>query len=269
MSPLQGVVERLIGRLKGDPGYRIVTAYTDRQLATVLWFRGLQVLRGLPLRVSTRGVHGMMFRGRRVVVEHAHQLTAGPGLILEDNVFINALARDGVVLGRNVTIARGASLTCTGVLAELGVGIRVGDRSAIGAGSFLGGQGGINIGDDVILGPGVRIFSENHRYEHVDRDIRTQGQARAAAAIDNDCWIGAGATILAGVTIGTGTVVAAGAVVTKSILPFSLVAGVPARVLKSRQPTVTRESELAPPPVAEPEQPARRPRHSSALPADR
>src|SRR5207253_1319254 len=118
------------------------------------------------------GVRGPVFRGRRVVVEHGAQLAAGPGLVIEDGVTINALSRDGIVLGNRVTVARHATLVCTGVIAELGVGIRVGDRSAVGAGSFLAGQGGIRIGDDVLLGPAVRVFSENHASESVDRTIR-------------------------------------------------------------------------------------------------
>ena len=106
----------------------------------------------------------------------------------------------------------------------------------MGAASFLGGQGGIVIGTDVIMGPGVRIFSENHRTDAMDRPIRAQGVTRATVRIDDDCWIGAGATILAGVTIGTGSVVAAGAVVTHDVPPWSVVAGVPARVVRSRSP---------------------------------
>jgi acetyltransferase-like isoleucine patch superfamily enzyme len=176
-----------------------------------------------------------VFRGRRVVVEHAYQLSAGPGLILEDGAFISALSLNGVKLGRNVTIARGAVLTCTGVIARIGDGIRIGDRSAVGAGSFIGGQGGVSIGDDVIMGAGVRIFSENHEYQALDRPIRAQGETRRGVAIDDDCWIGAGATIVDGVSVGTGCVIAAGAVVTRSVPPFTIAAGVPARAIGSRQ----------------------------------
>jgi acetyltransferase-like isoleucine patch superfamily enzyme len=200
----------------------------------VLWHRGRQVLRGLPLRAHARDVRGLVFRGRRVVVEHGYQLRAGAGLILEDGVHVGALSRDGISLGSNVTVGRGAVLACTGVLAELGVGITIGDRSAVGAGSFLGGQGGIVIGADVLLGPGVRIFSENHAHDALDRPIRAQGQRRAPVTIADDCWFGAGATILAGVTIGTGCVIAAGAVVTRDVPRYSIVAGVPARVIRSR-----------------------------------
>jgi acetyltransferase-like isoleucine patch superfamily enzyme len=191
-------------------------------------------------------VRGAVFRGRYVVVEHAYSLTSGPGLILEDGVLIHALSRDGISLGRNVTIARGATLTCTGVLAELGVGIRIGDRCAVGAGSFLGGQGGISVGSDVIMGPAVRIFSENHNHESIDRPIREQGQTRARVTIEDDCWLGSGVTILAGVTIGRGSVIAAGAVVTRDVPSFSVAGGVPARVLRSRRPEEDSREAQAP-----------------------
>lgn len=234
MSRLQALVERLVTGLKRDPEYRIESSYSDRQLVTVLWYRGMQIMRGMSLRLSARRVRGPVFRGRRVVIEHLHQLSSGPGLILEDGAVINALSRDGVCLGRNVTVGRAATLICTGVVARMGVGIRIGERSAIGAGSYLGGQGGITIGDDVIIGPGTRIFSENHNYADSHRPIRAQGESRVGVTIGNDCWIGASVTIVDGVTIGHGCVIAAGAVVTRSIAPLLVAAGVPARVLRSR-----------------------------------
>jgi acetyltransferase-like isoleucine patch superfamily enzyme len=236
MSVLRSLVEPLVRRVKGDPSHRIAAGLSDRQLATILWHRGRQYLRGIPLRLRARGVRGAVFRGRRAVVEHAYAFSSGPGLILEDAVLVNALSARGITLGRNVTIARGATVTCTGVIAELGEGISVGDRSAVGAGSFLGGQGGIRVGNDVIMGPGVRIFSENHNHDDPSVPIRTQGQTRAAVTIEDDCWVGAGATILAGVTIGRGSVIAAGAVVTRDVPAYSVAGGVPARVLRSRRP---------------------------------
>lgn len=236
MSRLQSFVQWAASRFKHDADYRIASAYSDRQLVAILWYRGLQLIRGLPLRALLRGVRGAVFRGRRVVIEHGYQLRAGPGLILEDDVFISALSANGMVLGRNVTIARGASLVCTGVVARMGIGIRIGDRSAIGAGSFLGGQGGIVIGADVIMGPGVRIFSENHVASETDRPIRAQSETRRGVEIGDDCWIGAGATIVDGVIIGTGCVVAAGAVVTRSVASYAVVAGVPAKVIRTRSP---------------------------------
>lgn len=236
MSILARLMEPIVAGIKRDPKYQLAPDLSSEQLAIVLWHRSRQIVRGLPLRLRARAVHGVVFRGRRVVVEHARQLASGPGLILEDLVTINALSRDGIVLGRNVTIARGATLLCTGVLAELGDGIRLGDRCAVGAGSFLGGQGGLFVGDDVIMGPGVHIFTENHRFDVAELPIRAQGNTRASVSIERDCWIGASATIVAGVSIGVGSVVAAGAIVTHDVPAFAVVAGVPARVIKWRRP---------------------------------
>jgi acetyltransferase-like isoleucine patch superfamily enzyme len=247
VSLLQSFVETLVGSLKSNPEYRIASDYENAQLATILWHRGRQFVRGVPLRLRASGVQGLVLRGRNVVVEHARQLSTCPGLILDDAVFITALSRDGIILGHNVRIARAATLLCTGVIAEMGVGIRIGDRSAVGAGSFLGGQGGIAIGDDVIMGPGVRIYSENHRFDMADRPIRAQGVIREAVSIGNDCWIGGGVTILAGVSIGAGSVIAAGSVVPRDIPPLSVAAGVPARVIRARQRAEVHVPGLFPP----------------------
>lgn len=166
-------------------------------------------------------------------MQHAYQVLAGKSLIIEDGVHINALSANGIVLGNNVTIAKYAILTCTGVIANRGTGIEIGNNSGIGAQSFLGGQGGIKIGNDVIMGPQVKIFSENHNYDRSDVIIRKQGESRKGISIEDNCWIGAGVTILDGVTISKGCVVAAGSVVTKSIPKNSIAAGVPAKVIKT------------------------------------
>jgi acetyltransferase-like isoleucine patch superfamily enzyme len=165
---------------------------------------------------------------------HGRNLNVGKSLIIEDGVYIDALSEEGIILGNNVTIAKQSILICTGVIRKIGKGIQIGNNSAIGAQSFIGGQGGVNIGNDVIMGPGVRIFSENHIYKDKKELIRLQGESRKGVAIGDNCWIGASSTILDGVTIGNGCVIAAGSVVTKDIPSNSVAAGVPAKVVKNR-----------------------------------
>jgi len=121
-----------------------------------------------------------------------------------------------------------------GPKAYKGTGITIGDRTGISARAYFAGQGGITIGDDVIMGPGVQIFSENHNFSDSATTIKAQGVTKAPVIIGNNCWLGAGTTILAGVTVGDGCVVAAGSVVNKSIPANSIAAGVPAKVIKSR-----------------------------------
>lgn len=231
---IRSLVERLIRRLKGDSRYTLQTAYSTRELLIVLWWRGLQVLRGLRLLVTLGHAEWPLFCGRRVRVEHGYHVSTGPSLILDDGVFISGLSEKGVVLGRNVTVGQGTVIVGTGVVARRGVGVVIGNRSGVGAHSYVGGQGGVRIGDDVIMGPGVRIFSENHVYSDRDMTIRLQGETRREVVIEDDCWIGAGATILSGVVVGRGAVVAAGAVVNRSVEPFTVVGGVPAKPIAGR-----------------------------------
>lgn len=228
------LIEKTVATLKKDPSYRIKLDYSTRQLIAIIHYRAQQAMRGLVRRWQFGAAEGLLFCGHSVRVEFGFMIRAGSGLILEDDVKINALSTQGIRFGNNVTLGRGAILVCTGVVANKGEGIRIGSNSAIGALSFLGGQGGITIGDNVIMGPSVRIFSENHNFEDPSVPIRKQGESRKGVVIEDDCWIGAGATILDGTVIGTGSVVAAASVVTRSVPPFSVVAGVPAKVIKSR-----------------------------------
>lgn len=228
------ISEGIIRKLKRDPSYTIQSVYSNRQFIAILTGRFFQALRGIWLKLRLGHSKGIIFAGRRVVVEHAYAVRAQHSLIVEDNVFINGLSKAGIILGSNVTIAKGSILICTGVISNLGEGIQIGNNSAVGAQSFLGGQGGITIGNDVIMGPHVRIFSENHNMQQVDVVIRKQGESRKGVVIGDNCWIGAGVTILDGVTIGEGAVIAAGSVVTRNVPAFAVSGGVPAKVLKSR-----------------------------------
>ena len=85
------------------------------------------------------------------------------------------------------------------------------------------------------MAPGVKMFAENHEFDRVDVPIKAQGVERQPIVVEDDCWIASGVTILAGVTVGRGAVIAAGTVVSKDVEPYSIVAGVPAKVIGQRQ----------------------------------
>ncbi|HEY4304912.1 MAG TPA: sugar O-acetyltransferase [Gemmatimonadaceae bacterium] len=90
--------------------------------------------------------------------------------------------------------------------------------------------GGLDIGDDVMIGPNVSLITSGHPLEPSQR---RNGVIAKPIWIERNVWIAAGATIIGGVTVGENSVVAAGAVVTKSVPPNSLVGGNPARVIRS------------------------------------
>ncbi len=228
------MIEKLIRKLKNNPDYKWESTYTGRDLFIVTWARGWQALRGLALKPFLKSSLGLVFVGRNVRVRHAYRLSTGKNLILDDNVSINALSANGIHFGDHVSIARDSILFCTGVIAQQGTGITIGHRTGIGARAFIGGQGGVTIGNDVITGPNIQIFSENHNFDNTSVIIKDQGVSKQPTVIGNNCWLGGGITILAGVTIGDGCVIAANSVVTKSVPANSVVAGVPAKVIKTR-----------------------------------
>lgn len=94
----------------------------------------------------------------------------------------------------------------------------------------------IRIGDNCLVADGVHFYDHDHRVDDPRRPIREQGYVASPISMGNDVWIGARAIVLKGVTIGDGAVVAAGSVVTQDVPPYSVVGGVPAKVLKYRRP---------------------------------
>ena len=93
-------------------------------------------------------------------------------------------------------------------------------------------SGGIEIGNDVSIAHGVTLMTQNHSYEDRNIPIKDQPVISKPIIIEDNVWIGAKATVLYGRRIGKNSVIAAGAVVTKDVPPNTVVAGVPARVIK-------------------------------------
>ncbi|UDL89118.1 sugar O-acetyltransferase [Mesorhizobium sp. PAMC28654] len=90
--------------------------------------------------------------------------------------------------------------------------------------------GGLDIGDDVMIGPNVSIITSGHP---IEPSQRRAGVIAKPIVIERNVWIAAGATIIGGVTVGENSVVAAGSVVTRDVPPNSLVGGNPARLIRS------------------------------------
>lgn len=110
----------------------------------------------------------------------------------------------------------------------------IGARSSVNRGSVLNCGGGIEIGQDVLIGPNVILYSQNHVYADSVRPISEQGYVLERLTIEDDVWIASNAVVLPGVTVAKGCVIGAGAVVTKSTEPCGVYVGSPARRIRER-----------------------------------
>lgn len=133
----------------------------------------------------------------------------------------------GAVVGKRITIY-------PGVWIFPGKGLTVGDDVDLALDVIITTNGEVSIGNRVLVGYRVQILSQNHNIP-INRDrIFGAGHTKAKVTICDDVWIGANSIILPGVTIGEGAIVAAGSIVTKDVPPFSIVGGVPAKIIKNR-----------------------------------
>ncbi len=171
--------------------------------------------------------HGVELRNKRMI-------SFGRGVYLGKNVLIDGLSKEGIKIGNDVNIGAFTIVEATGVISNVGKGVVIGDHSSIGAFSIIGAAGGVRIGSNVIMGKRVSFHSENHKFDRLDIPIRKQGVTRKGIVIEDDCWIGANVTLLDGAHIGMGCVVAAGSIVRDIFPSYSVIAGVPARIVKSR-----------------------------------
>lgn len=117
--------------------------------------------------------------------------------------------------------------------ANFSYSVELGNNSGLGINCRISGK--TIIGDNVMMGPNVCIFTANHAFDRIDIPMNQQGLTKEKPVIiEDDVWIGANVTILPGVKISRGAIVGAGAVVTKNIPQYAIVGGNPARVIKYR-----------------------------------
>ncbi|WP_422385605.1 DapH/DapD/GlmU-related protein [Nocardioides houyundeii] len=149
-----------------------------------------------------------------------------------DRTVIDARGTIGVRIGEGTRLGRYGVITTTSHLSRYGVGVVIGKRSGVGDGFHLGASGGVEIGDDVIIGPGFSAHSQEHNYGDHSLPIREQGTNEAPIIVGNDCWIGSKVTLLAGCSLGERTIVASGAVVKGTFPGGVILGGVPARIIR-------------------------------------
>lgn len=139
-----------------------------------------------------------------------------------------------VFKGGRIIIGNRTKIKDHAMLVSYNGSIVVGQNCTINPFAIVYGQGGVRIGDNVLIAAHAVVVSSNHKHDNVEVPIREQGLSAKGIVIENDVWIGAGAKILDGVTIGQGSIIGAGSVVTKSVDSYSVYGGVPAKLIRRR-----------------------------------
>ncbi|TVQ67109.1 MAG: acyltransferase [Balneolaceae bacterium] len=232
---MKKIAETII-RLR-NPQFRFDENLNSGALISFLWAQSRSLFRGWKLLLRFRNPR-MTMLGKHVSFFNFAKIRFGRFMKLGDRVFLSALGSEGISIGDNVGIGAYSRVIVSTSLNQIGTHIRIGNNVGIGEYAYLGGAGGLEIGDDCIIGQYFSCHPENHNYESAELPIRMQGVNRKGIHIGSNCWIGSKVTILDGVHVGDGSVIAAGAVVTKSFPANSIIGGVPAKQIKNRFSTV-------------------------------
>ena len=191
--------EAIRGQFKGNPRLK---KFVDWMIMNQVETRPRWFLRLLAPLYQHRGKHSVVHRSARMDTPPYRKFSLGDYSVIESFACINNAVGD----------------------------VTIGDHTRIGLHNTI--IGPVTIGSHVNLAQGITVTALNHNFEDSDKLIDEQGVSTTPVTIGDDIWIGANAVVLPGVTIGAHSVVAAGAVVTKDIPPHSLVAGVPAKIIK-------------------------------------
>lgn len=224
------LAEKII-RLR-NPLFHFDPAITSWMFYSFILSQLLGLLRGGRFLLYLRNPQ-MAILGKRVSFFNISGIKLGRFLKLGHDVHISALGKEGVSIGDYVGIGAFSRVVVSTSLNQLGAYIRIGHQVGIGEFAYLGGAGGLEIGNECIIGQYFSCHPENHVFEDTTISIRHQGVTRKGIKIGNNCWIGSKVTILDGVEIGDHCVIAAGAVVNKSFPAHSVIGGVPAKIIKS------------------------------------
>lgn len=230
----QQVLQKGLARLSGRE-VKIGARVDGWTLACYLFEVGLSLLRGAlrQLTVAPSGwrqlylASGSRISGLRCIARRGRvRLATGARLV--------CWSRGGIELGHDVSIGS-YSYISNGFnpFNEIGT-VRIGNNVGLGDFSYICSPSRVEIGEGTIVGQYLSVHPQEHIFESKDVPIRLQGTSGKGVIVGSNCWLGAKVTLLDGTTIGSGCVVAAGAVV-KGVFPDdSIIAGVPARIIKAR-----------------------------------
>lgn len=215
----------------GRPGFGALVKYEAVVLLaqTVPGALGLALRRILyPLLLGSCG-RNVTF-GQNVVLRHPHKIHIEEDVVVDDNCLLDAKGDQnaGIMIGRGVFIGRNTILSCKNGDISIGDGVNIGFNCEVFSASA------VTIGPGTLLAAYAYLVGGDHAATDPDVPIRDQQRVSAGIRVGRDAWIGAGVRVLDGVTIGDAAVIGANAVVREAVPDRAVAAGVPARVIGTR-----------------------------------
>ena len=212
--------------LKSGKQYQIDPNLPDRLLLHILFQRCCMLFRGILI------LQKKVFLGKSCTIINKGNFNFGKNVTIEKHTELDGYSKNRIKIGHGVKIGAFSKLTCTSHLSKFGIGLAIGNNSAVGDYTHFGASGGITIGENVIMGSYVSFHSENHTYTDNTKLIKDQGVTSQGIGLGNNIWVGAKVTFLDGCLVGNNCVIATGAVV-KDVFPDnSVIGGVPAKIIK-------------------------------------
>jgi len=175
---------------------------------------------------------GLFFIHPKSKFKCSRRIKFGKNFSVDSDCYIDGLSENYLQFGKNVSIGRHTTIMGSGSLSLLGKGLIVGDNVGLGTHGFYGTSGGLFIGSNTIIGNYVSFHPQNHIYKNFPKLIRHQGVTEKGITIGENCWLGAKVTVLDGCDIGHSCIIGAGSVVLGKFPPYSVIAGVPAKLIK-------------------------------------
>lgn len=212
---------------KAGKHYTIDKNIPSSLIITTLISRFIMLLRGI-FYLRTK-----VYVGKNCTFLNKGNIVFGKNVTIEKHTRLDGYASEKIILGDHVKIGAYSNLLSTSHFSKYGKGLKMGNNSAIGDFTHFGAPGGIEIGNDVIMGSYISFHSENHNFSDTSKLIREQGVTSKGIKLGNNIWVGAKATFLDGCEVGDNSVVAAGAIVNGVYPPNVILGGVPARVIKT------------------------------------
>ena len=202
--------------------YRTVFLNTDTEAASTLrheYYAGLLRHMGKNVRI-----------GCGVKILNPRYVTLSDNVCIEDHCALMARSERGITLQEGARLKYGVYLDTENAEGY----IEIGKRVYVGTGCCLHGHKGLEIGDDALLAQNITITPYSHKFDDPGKTIYSQGGFTKKVIIGRDCYLGMNVSVVYSADIGEGSVVGAGSVVVKTIPPYSVAVGVPAKIIRKR-----------------------------------